>query len=273
MKIGHKEFSFYNHCYMMGILNVTPDSFSDGGKFIALEEARRQVRKMIDEGADIIDVGGESTRPGHDPVSPEEEINRVVPVIRMIREEFDTIISIDTSKADVAEAAINAGAHMVNDVWGLKKDDRIAHVIAKHHVPCCIMHNREEGNYKDLIMDMVMDLGESIKIAMENGIQKDKIIIDPGIGFAKTVEENLIIMRDLKVFNQLGYPLLLGTSRKSMIGKTLDLPVDERVEGTLATTVLGVQAGVSIFRVHDVEANRRAMEMTKAILLSGVKEG
>lgn len=266
MKIGHKEFSFYNHSYIMGILNVTPDSFSDGGKFVIIDEARRQVRKMIADGADIIDVGGESTRPGHEEVSEDVEIERVVPVIKMIAEEFDTVISIDTSKSIVAEAAIKAGAHMVNDVWGLKKDPQMAHVVAKHHVPVCIMHNRENDVYKDLVMDMVMDLGESIKIAQENGVQRDKIIIDPGIGFAKSVEENLIIMRDLKVFNQLGYPVLLGTSRKSMIGKTLDLPVSERLEGTIATTVMGVQAGAAIFRVHDVKANKRAMDMTRAII-------
>lgn len=266
MKIGHREFSFYNNNYIMGILNVTPDSFSDGGKFVIIDEARRQVKKMLDEGADIIDVGGESTRPGHEDVDADEEINRVIPVIQMIAEEFDTVISIDTSKAKVAEAAIKAGAHMVNDVWGLKKDSQMAHVIAKHHVPICIMHNRENDVYKDLVMDIVMDLGESIKIATHNGIARDKIIIDPGIGFAKSVEENLLIMRDLKVFNQLGYPLLLGTSRKSMIGKTLDVPVGERLEGTLATTVFGMQAGVAIFRVHDVEANKRVMDMTKAIM-------
>ena len=266
MKIGHKEFDFYNSSYMMGILNVTPDSFSDGGRFVVIDEARRQVRKMIEEGVDIIDVGGESTRPGHEAVGAEEELARVLPVIKMIAEEFDVVISIDTCKAEVAEASIKAGAHMVNDVWGLKKDPQMARVIAKHHVPVCIMHNRENDVYKDLVMDMVMDLGESIKIAMDNGIARDKMIIDPGIGFAKSVDENLIIMRDLKVFSQLGYPLLLGTSRKSMIGKTLDLPVGERLEGTLATTVIGVQAGVAIFRVHDVKANRRTMEMTKAIL-------
>lgn len=266
MKIGHKDFSFYNHSYMMGILNVTPDSFSDGGQYLAVEEAKKQVSKMLAEGADIIDVGGESTRPGHDVVSEEEEMARVIPVVKMIAENFDTIISIDTSKAAVAEEAIKAGAHMVNDVWGLKKDPRMAHIIAKHHVPVCIMHNRKEGVYNDLIMDMVTDLGESIKIAQENGIPRDKIIIDPGIGFAKSVEENLMVMRDLKVFNQLGYPLLLGTSRKSMIGKTLDLPVTERLEGTLATTVMGVQAGVAIFRVHDVQANKRAVAMSRAII-------
>lgn len=272
MKIGHKEFSFYNQNYIMGILNVTPDSFSDGGKFVVIDEARRQVKKMIDEGADIIDIGGESTRPGHEEVSAEEEINRVVPVIKMLVEAYDVVISVDTSKAVVAEAAIKAGAHMVNDVWGLKKDPLMAHVVAKYHVPVCIMHNRENDVYKDLVMDMVMDLGESIKIAMDNGVARDKIIIDPGIGFAKSVKENLMIMRDLKVFNQLGYPLLLGTSRKSMIGKTLDLPVGERLEGTLATTVLGVQAGAAIFRVHDVEANKRAIAMTRAILNLGLED-
>lgn len=256
----------------MGILNITPDSFSDGGKFVVIDEARRQVKKMIHEGADIIDVGGESTRPGHEEVSAEEEVNRVVPVIRMLAKEFDVVISVDTSKALVAEAAIKAGAHMVNDVWGLKKDPQMAHIVAKHHVPVCIMHNRDNDVYEDLIMDIVMDLGESIKIAMHNGVARDKIIIDPGIGFAKSVEENLLIMRDLKVFNQLGYPLLLGTSRKSMIGRTLDLPVGERLEGTIATTVLGVQAGAAIFRVHDVQANKRAITMTRAIITIGIED-
>ena len=272
MKIGNKTFVFSNENYVMGILNVTPDSFSDGGKFVVIDEARRQVKKMIEEGADIIDVGGESTRPGHEDVSVSEEIKRVVPVIQMLAEEFDVVISVDTSKAVVAEAAIQAGAHMVNDVWGLKKDPEMAQVVAKYDVAVCIMHNRENDVYKDLIMDIVMDLGESIKIAMDHGVAREKIIIDPGIGFAKSVEENLLIMRDLKVFNQLGYPLLLGTSRKSMIGKTLDLPVGERLEGTIATTVLGVQAGAAIFRVHDVEGNKRAIDMTRAILMVGMKD-
>ncbi len=269
MKIGTKELNFYNNSYIMGILNVTPDSFSDGGKYVIIDEARRQVRKMIEEGAAIIDIGGESTRPGHEEVSSEEEIERVVPVVKMIAEEFDIIISVDTSKASVAEASIRAGAHMINDVWGLKKDPDMAKVITKYRVPVCIMHNRENDVYNDLIMDIVMDLGESIKIALDHQIARDKIIIDPGIGFAKSVEENLMIMRDLKVFNQLGYPLLLGTSRKSLIGKTLDLPVTERVEGTIATTVIGVQAGAAIFRVHDVSANKRAMDMTRAIMTAG----
>jgi dihydropteroate synthase len=269
MKIGHRDFDFYTNIYIMGILNATPDSFSDGGHFLDLEDAKKQVAKMITEGADIIDIGGESTRPGHEEVSAKEEIKRVIPMIEMIKTHFDTVISIDTSKAEVAEAAIKAGAHMVNDIWGLKKDPNMAKVIAKYDVPCCIMHNREKGGYKDLIIDIVRDLASSIEIAYASGVKREQIIIDPGIGFAKTLEENLKVMGELRVFNHLGYPLLLGTSRKSMIGHTLDVPVDERVEGTLVTTVLGVQAGAAIFRVHDVLENKRAIDMTMAIMKAG----
>jgi dihydropteroate synthase len=269
MKIGNKEFDFENNIYMMGILNATPDSFSDGGKFVDINLAKLQVQKMVEEGADIIDVGGESTRPGHIAVDPDEELNRVVPIIKMIKENFNTVISIDTSKALVAKAAIEAGASMVNDVWGLKRDKEMAKIIAEYNVVCCIMHNRNDSGYDDLIMDMVKDIGESVKIATEAGIKREQIIIDPGIGFAKTVEENLKVMRNLHIFTQLGYPLLLGTSRKSMIGKTLDVPVDERVEGTIATTVLGVEYGVAIFRVHDVKENKRAANMALAILGAG----
>lgn len=269
MQIGGREFNFNKKAYIMGILNMTPDSFSDGGKYRNIEEAKEQVTRMIEEGAHIIDVGGESTRPGHEEVEVQEEINRVVPIIEMIKMNFDTIISVDTSKAEVAEAAIIAGADMVNDVWGLKKDPNIAAVIAKHHVACCIMHNRDKSDYQNLIMDIIKDLAGSIEIAAKAGIKKEQIIIDPGIGFAKTVKHNFKVMRELSVFNQLGYPLLLGTSRKSMIGKTLDLPIDQRVEGTIVTTVLGVEAGVALFRVHDVLENKRAIDMTLAILKDG----
>lgn len=264
MKIGNREFDLVTGGYIMGILNVTPDSFSDGGQYVAIEAARNQVKKMIEDGADIIDVGGESTRPGHEPVSEAEEISRVVPVIKMIKEAFDIVISVDTSKAAVAQAAIDAGADMVNDVWGLKADDQMAQVIARMNVPCCLMHNRAEANYKDLVMDIITDLGQSLKIAMDAGISRDKIILDPGVGFGKTVQHNLIVLRDLKVFGHLGYPLLLGTSRKSVIGAALNLPVDQRVEGTLATTVMGAMSGFCIFRVHDVLANKRALDMVLA---------
>lgn len=265
MKIGSKNFDFDNKSYIMGILNVTPDSFSDGGQFTSVESAINQARKMIEEGADIIDIGGESTRPGHEVVTLEEEIKRVVPVIEALSSEYDIPISIDTSKAAVAKAAIKAGASMINDVWGFKKDPEIGNIAGKYKVPCCLMHNRNNKNYKNLIDDMLTDLSESINLALNSGVAKENIMIDPGIGFAKTLEDNLLVMKELQSFSQLGYPVLLGTSRKSMIGLTLDLPAQERLEGTIATTVMGYMKGCRIFRVHDVKENRRAMLMTEAM--------
>ena len=270
MKIGHKEFSFYNHSYIMGILNVTPDSFSDGGRFVLIDEARRQVRKMIEEGADIIDIGGESTRPGHEEVSEEEEISRVVPVIKMITEEFDTVVSIDTSKATVAEAAIKAGAHMVNDVWGLKKDSKMAHVIAKHHVPVCIMHNRENDVYEDLIMDIVMDLGASIKIGMDQGIQRDKIIIDPGIGFGKRIQDNLILINHLEEFHELGAPVMVGASRKAFLGSITGIKEAGRRDiASLGAIAAAAIRGANLVRVHNVGLTRQVLQVVDAIRRAG----
>lgn len=269
MYIGNKNFNLSNKTYIMGILNVTPDSFSDGGQYIDVEDALAQAKKMVSEGADIIDIGGESTRPGHQVVDVKEEIKRVVPVISAILNTLDIPISIDTSKSEVAKAAIEAGAHMVNDIWGFKKDKHMATIIAKHRIPCCLMHNRNNKVYNDIITDMINDLKESITIALDAGVAKEQIIIDPGIGFAKTLEQNLEVMRRLDEFKILGYPILLGTSRKSMIGMTLNLPVNERVEGTLSTTVIGIVKGCSIFRVHDVKANKRAAIMTDAIIRNG----
>ena len=266
MKIGNKEFVMGERTYIMGILNVTPDSFSDGGKYTEVELALKQVEKLIIDGADIIDVGGESTRPGSKPVSVEDEIDRVVPIIKAIKEKFDIAISIDTYKSETAEAAIKAGADIINDVWGFKKDKEMAKVAAKYDVPCVLMHNRENLPYNDLMKDVVMDLIESIDIALTAGVSRDKIILDPGIGFAKTLEENLIVMNNLEKIENLGFPVLLGTSRKSMIGLTLDLPVDERLEGTLSTTVIGIMKGCSFIRVHDVLENKRVSIMTDAIL-------
>lgn len=267
MKIGNKDFQLGKRTYIMGILNVTPDSFSDGGNFTNIDKAIKQAKKMLDEGAHIIDVGGESTRPGHKEVSSEEEINRVVPVIKaLIKEIDDIVISIDTSKAIVAEEAIKAGSALVNDVWGFKKDENMASVVAKYNVPCCLMHNRDNKNYINLINDMKNDLLNSIDIALKAGVKNENIIIDPGIGFAKTLEHNLQVMNNLEEFKNLGYPVLLGTSRKSMIGLTLDLPVEERIEGTLATTVIGIIKGCSFIRVHDVKENLRAAIMTDTIL-------
>lgn len=266
MKIGNREFTFGNHTYVMGILNVTPDSFSDGGKYEHIDAALKQAEKMIAEGADIIDIGGESTRPGYTLLSEEEEIVRVVPAIEAVKERFDIPVSVDTYKGKVAEAAIAAGADLVNDIWGLKYDDVLAGVIAKSNLPCCLMHNRKEADYTDFMQDVMADLSETIKIAQQAGIENDKIILDPGVGFGKTYENNLEIIHKLEQLHALGYPLLLGTSRKSVIGLTLDLPVEERVEGTLVTTVMAVMKQCAFVRVHDVKENKRAIIMSEAIL-------
>lgn len=266
MIIGGKKFDTENHCYVMGILNVTPDSFSDGGKFNTMDAAMRHAQEMAEEGADIFDVGGESTRPGHVQITEEEEIARVAPVIERLKAEFDIPVSVDTYKNHVAEAALQAGADLVNDIWGLKYDEKMAAVIAKHNVACCLMHNREKAEYQDFIQDVLSDLQETISLAKQAGIAQDKIMLDPGIGFGKTYEMNLEMMKHLDALNGLGYPVLLGTSRKSMIGLTLDLPADQREEGTLVTTVMGIVSGCSFVRVHDVKANKRAVKMTEAIL-------
>jgi len=267
MIIGNKEFKIGERTYIMGILNFTPDSFSDGGKFDNIDAAVEHVKKMIDDGADIIDIGGESTRPNHTPVEEAEEISRVIPIIKAIREKFDIPISIDTYKAKVAEKALEAGADLINDIWGFKKERDMAKVAAKYNVPCCLMHNRDNEDYKNLIEDILDDLSESIKIAKDAGVKDGNIILDPGIGFAKSHEQNLETMNKLERLKELGYPVLLGTSRKRMIGFTLDLPVEERVEGTVATTVVGIMKDACDFvRVHDVLENARAAKMTDAIV-------
>lgn len=266
MRIGNKEFNIGERTYIMGILNVTPDSFSDGGKFNEIEAAVAQAKKLVEDGADIIDIGGESTRPGAEYVTEEEEIKRVVPIIKAIKEQLDVIISIDTYKSKTAEEAVKAGADIINDIWGAKYDKNIAKVAAKYNVPIILMHNRQPKPYENLMKDVVADLQESIDIAIEAGVKKENIILDPGIGFAKTYEENLIVMNNCEIIKEMGYPILLGTSRKSMIGLTLNLPVNERVEGTLATTVIGIMKGLEFVRVHDVLENKRVAVMTDAIL-------
>ena len=266
MRIGNKEFNIGERTYIMGILNVTPDSFSDGGKFNKIEAAVAQAKKLVEDGADIIDIGGESTRPGAEYVTEEEEIKRVVPIIKAIKEQLDVIISIDTYKSKTAEEAVKAGADIINDIWGAKYDKNIAKVAAKYNVPIILMHNRQPKPYENLMKDVVADLQESIDIAIEAGVKKENIILDPGIGFAKTYEENLIVMNNCEIIKEMGYPILLGTSRKSMIGLTLNLPVNERVEGTLATTVMGIMKGLEFVRVHDVLENKRVAVMTDAIL-------
>ena len=265
MRIGNREFDTRQGAYVMGILNITPDSFSDGGKWIRMEEALAHAEEMIQQGADILDVGGESTRPGHQQISEEEEAGRVVPVIRALRERWDIPISVDTYKASVAEAALAAGADLVNDIWGLKYDPRMGEVIAAHGAPCCLMHNRDNTEYQDLMPDLLEDLRESLALADRAGIPREKILLDPGIGFGKTREQNLAVLRQVGQLRTLGCPVLLGTSRKSVIGQTLDLPVDQRVEGTIATSVLGVIQGCTFFRVHDVKENLRAIRMAQAI--------
>ena len=266
IEFGNREFDVKNHTYVMGILNVTPDSFSDGGKYDQLDRALFHAQEMIDDGADIIDVGGESTRPGYTMISDEEEIERTVPVVEALKERFDIPISIDTYKSKVAKANIKAGVDLVNDIWGMKYDKDMAKLVADTKVACCLMHNRDEASYKHFMKEMIEDIKESVKIAKEAGVKNKRIILDPGVGFGKTYDNNLEAIRCLKDLEELGYPVLLGTSRKSVIGLSLDLPSDQRMEGTLATTVMGVMQGVAFVRVHDVKENKRAIMMTEAVL-------
>lgn len=268
MRIGNKDFMTEGKTYVMGILNVTPDSFSDGGKWNDKDRALFHVEEMLKEGMDILDIGGESTRSGYTLLSEEEEISRVVPMIEEIKKEFDVPVSLDTYKSGVAAAGIAAGADLINDIWGLKYDEKMASLIAKSGLPCCLMHNRREAVYKDFLQDVAADLAETLHIAEKAGIDEDRIILDPGVGFAKSYEQNLQVINGMDSLKVLGCPLLLGTSRKSVIGLTLNLPASERVEGTLATSVLAVIKGCMFVRVHDVKENVRAIRMTEAILNS-----
>ena len=266
MIIGNRVFDAEHRTYIMGILNVTPDSFSDGGKFNQMDAALYHAEEMIRDGADIVDVGGESTRPGHTVISDDEEISRVAPVIEAIKSRFDIPVSIDTYKGKVTEAALKAGADLVNDIWGFKFDHKVAELTAQYGAACCLMHNRSEPSYQDYLNDVVADLKECVRIAKDVGISDDKIILDPGVGFGKTYQMNLEIINHVDVLHSLGFPILLGTSRKSVIGQTLNLPTDQRVEGTLATTVVGVLKGCAFVRVHDIKENKRVIQMTEAIM-------
>ena len=266
MIIGNRVFDAEHRTYIMGILNVTPDSFSDGGKFNQMDAALYHAEEMIRDGADIVDVGGESTRPGHTVISDDEEISRVAPVIEAIKSRFDIPVSIDTYKGKVTEAALKAGADLVNDIWGFKFDHKVAELTAQYGAACCLMHNRSEPTYQDYLNDVVADLKECVRIAKDVGISDDKIILDPGVGFGKTYQMNLEIINHVDVLHSLGFPVLLGTSRKSVIGQTLNLPTDQRVEGTLATTVVGVLKGCAFVRVHDIKENKRVIQMTEAIM-------
>lgn len=268
LKLGRHLLPLGERTLIMGILNVTPDSFSDGGKFYHLESAFAQAHKMAGDGADIIDIGGESTRPGSKKVCAEDELKRIMPVITALKKDrsFRLPLSIDTYKAEVAEKALDAGVEMLNDVWGLKADRAIGRVAANYGIPVCLMHNRRSTDYVDLIPDILAELQESITLAHQAGIEDSQIIIDPGIGFGKNLQQNLEVMHHLQDFSNLGYPLLLGTSRKSMIGKTLELPEEERIEGTAATVAYGISAGADIVRVHDVLQMHRVAVMTDAMI-------
>lgn len=287
MKIGTREFDFNSgHSVVMGILNVTPDSFSDGGKFNNIEAMLKQAEQMALAGVDIFDVGGESTRPCGAAVSAEEEQNRVLPAVIELKKHFDVPISVDTYRASTARKVLEAGADLINDVWGLchpdDKKHEMAEVISEFKCPIVIMHNRESILPDELIEktgihvsayidEIIEDLKKSLKVARNAGVDEDKIIIDPGIGFAKSVSGNIHAMNHAEVFTEFGYPVLLGISRKSIIGKTLDLPTNEREEATVALNVMGRMKGHHIFRVHDVRANRRALDMADAVLLDGRK--
>ncbi|MFO1441898.1 dihydropteroate synthase [Bacillus sp. Bva_UNVM-123] len=258
---------------IMGILNMTPDSFSDGGIYNRIDKAVERAQQMVEDGAHIIDIGGESTRPGFAAVPLEEELERVIPVIQAISKAVKVPISIDTYKAEVAKQAIEAGAHIINDVWGAKADDHMANVAANYDVPIILMHNRDNQHYTDFYRDVVNDLYESIALVKKAGVKDENIILDPGIGFAKNLFYNLEMMRHLNKLVSIGYPVLLGTSKKSMIGNVLNLPVEERMEGTGATVCYGIQKGCQIVRIHDVKEMARMAKMMDALVGKDLSNG
>lgn len=266
MKIGQREFDFTKKTYVMGILNITPDSFSDGGKWNRLDQALFRARQMEEEGAAVLDIGAESTRPGYTPISAEEEIERLMPVIEKVKANISLPISVDTYKSKVAKAALCAGADMVNDIWGFRYDAEMAKAAANAGAACCLTHNRKKAEYQDFFQELAADLRESVQIAKNAGVSDDAILLDPGIGFGKTYEQNLEALRNLGQLKKIGYPLLLGASRKSVVGLTLNLPVSKRLEGTLVTTVFAVMSQCAFVRVHDVKENVRAIKMAEAIL-------
>ena len=265
MIIGNQEFLEEGHTYVMGILNVTPDSFSDGGRYNHLDAALKHTEQMIKDGAAIIDVGGESTRPGHEKITDQEEIDRILPVIEKIKQEFSVPVSLDTYKAAVAKEGIQAGADLLNDIWGLQYDPAMGKIVADSGVAYCLMHNRDKITEE---MDADLFIGqmkEDVKRALDAGIKKERIILDPGVGFAKTQEQNLMTIANLDRLKALGYPVLLGTSRKSVIGYVLDVPTDKRLVGTLATSAVAVQTGCMFVRVHDVKENVELIQMLERI--------
>jgi dihydropteroate synthase len=273
IQCGPYELDYAQKTLIMGILNATPDSFSDGGRYNQIELAVERAKNLVQQGADIIDIGGESTRPGHVEISIEEELERVVPIIQAISAAVKVPISIDTYKAEVAEQALKAGAHIINDIWGGKADIRMAEVAANYQVPIILMHNRNDRNYGPFYRDVLNDLFESIAMMKAAGVKDENIILDPGIGFAKNLTENIQMMRDLDKLVAIGYPVLLGTSRKTMIGQVLDLPISERMEGTGATVCYGIQKGCQIVRVHDVKEISRMATMMDALIGKGLTNG
>jgi dihydropteroate synthase len=273
IKAGSYQLNYRNKTLVMGILNVTPDSFSDGGKYTQAENAIKRAEQMVADGADLIDIGGESTRPGYTRISDEEEIERVVPIIEAVAKNVDIPISIDTYKSAVAKQALEAGAHIINDIWGVKADPEMAKVAAKYEVPIILQHNRKETDYEFFIRDVYNDLYKSVGLARIAGVKPENIILDPGIGFAKSHEQNLEIMRNLDTMISLGYPVLLGTSRKGFIGNVLNLPVSDRLEGTGATVCYGIQKGCQLIRVHDVKEMARMAKMMDALMGKGNGNG
>lgn len=273
IECGPYTLDYQNKTLIMGILNATPDSFSDGGKYNNIDKAVQHAVQMVEDGADIIDVGGESTRPGYEKISGQEELERVAPVIEAISKEVDVPISIDTYKAEVAKAALEAGAHIINDIWGAKYDPKMAAIAANFDVPIVLMHNRVHRDYKHFYRDVINDLFESIQMVKNAGVKDDRIILDPGIGFAKDLEENIEMMRNLEKLVDIGYPVLLGTSKKSLIGQALNLPLGERTEGTAATVCYGIQMGCQIVRVHDVKEISRMAKMMDILLGKGQSDG
>lgn len=267
LKTKTKTYNLLEQTLVMGILNATPDSFSDGGNYTEIDKAVEYALAMERAGAHIIDVGGESTRPNHEQVPESEEIARVVPIIEALRDELSIPISIDTYKASTAEAAIMAGAELINDVWGAKRDPHIAKVAAAHNVPIILMHNRTNMQYDSIMDDMIADLAESVAIVRDAGVKEEQIILDPGIGFAKELPDNFHVLNHLdKITTAFPYPVLLGTSRKSFISSVLDIPAEERDNATGATTCLGMTKGAKIFRVHDVKRHVELVKMMEAML-------
>ena len=263
---GKLGFAWGKRTYVMGIINVTPDSFSGDGLGYDAEAALEQALRFQDEGADIIDVGGESTRPGSTPVTVEEEKRRVIPVIRLLASRLDVPVSVDTYKREVAREALAAGAAVINDVWGLKRDPALADLAAREGAPIVLMHNQQGLDYSDLVPETLASLRASLRQALEAGVPSENVVLDPGLGFGKRPEHNLELLRRLAELKALGLPLLVGTSRKSTIGLVLDLPVEERLEGTAATVALAIANGADIVRVHDVKAMTRVARMSDAIV-------